>query len=135
MKKFRIAMMTVAASALAAIALPGAPTAQAAPINECGQHLPYLINGYQAITNVTSRVVPCPRTRKIAWQIEQQILHRGYGSNDDKIHLRSHWFHWTGWTIHTQWYHETRWPSYFISQDVRATASRGRVVHYQVFGE
>ena len=135
MKKRLIATATVAASALAVIALLGASTAQAARINECGQHLPYLINGYQAITNVTSRVVPCPRARKIAWQIEQQILARGYGSEYEKAHLRSHWFSWSGWTVHTQWYRESGLPSYFISQDVRATASRGRVVHYQVVGE
>ena len=119
---------------LAVIALAGASAASAGPINECG-HLPYLINRYQAISNVTSRVVPCVRARKIAWQIEQQILHRGYGSEYEKGHLREHWFGWNGWTVHTQWYHVSGLPSYFISQDVRATASRGRVVHYQLGGE
>lgn len=116
-------------------ALVVAAGAQAAPIRECG-HLPYLINGYQSVVNVTSRhMSSCSTTRKTAWAIEKQILHRGYGSNNDKIHFRSHRFTWAGWSIHTRWYSEPGMPSYFISQDVRATASGGRVVHYQVVGE
>ena len=133
MKKLLIATGSAAAIALAVIALASPSTVRAAPINDCG-HLPYLIIGYQEIANVTSRVVPCSRAREIAWQIEQQILYRGHGSQYEKVHLREHWFHWNEWTVHTHWYRVSG-PLSYISQDVRATASRGRVVHYQLGGE
>lgn len=122
------------AAILAAAALADASTAIAAPIRECG-NLHHLINGYQQVMNVTSRNVPCRIAHKTGWKIENQVLGHGFGSNSDKVHLRSHGFHWHGWTIRTRWYHQRGLPAYFISQDVRSTASRGRVIHYQVVGE
>lgn len=126
-------IIIIALALIAGLSLVG--SAQASSIRECGR-LPYLINGYQDVENVTSRhMSSCSATRATAWSIEKQVLRRDYGSNNDKIHLRSHWFGWAGWSIHAHWYREPGMPGYFISQDVRATASGGRVVYYQVVGE
>ena len=130
----RRAPRLILAAILVVAALAVAATALAASIRECG-YLRHLIHGYQQVVNVTSRNVPCPVARETASQIEKQVLYRSYGSEWGKAHLRSHWFHWQGWTMHTRWYHKPGLPAYFISQDVRSTASRGRVIYYQVVGE
>jgi hypothetical protein len=108
--------------------LPLAGSAQAAPIRECGSR--NAANGYQSIVNITSRNVSCPQARHIAFVIYREVGpdSEGYARCPHNCIVR-----WAGWRIAVRW-HATP-PVAGQAADVRATASRGRVVHFQAYGE
>ena len=107
---------------------------QAAPIHNCG-NLPDLFNGYQNVVNVTSRVVNCPKARNTARGIAWTMIRRG-DDGPENGGPSSFGFYWTGWTVRGRW-HATYYRGHFEGYwaDVRATAARGWVVHFQIRGE
>ena len=117
----------ITATALAA-ALAIAGSAQAAPIRDCGSRT--AANGYQGIVNITSRNVSCSQARHIAFVIYREVGpdSGGYARCPHNCIVR-----WAGWRITVRW-HATP-PVAGQAADVRSTASGGRVVHFQAFGE
>lgn len=102
-----------------------APAGAAAPINDCH----YSIGG--AYHNLTTRVVPCWKAggfKGIAFRMFRYLEPRIPG------YPRSGYFRWGEWTIRTWWFHD---PFYHHIHggdeqvDVRATASRGRVIRFE----
>ena len=119
---------------LALIALlVSAGSAQASGIRECGRET--AANGYQSITNITSRKVACPTARREAYRIYESVGpdSRGYSRcpHDCVVHFRQ-------WTV-TVRYHRWVWDGpdvgWLYYADVRSTASGGRVVRFQAYGE
>jgi hypothetical protein len=129
-KAHRVAATLIA---LLAWALAAPVRAPASPINECGQL--GAANGYQTLTNITSRDVPCPTARHDAF-----VLYREVGS-DSVGHARcprNCVVGWQGWRINVHYF---RWVwdggsvGWLYGVDVRATGRGGRVVHFQAEGE
>jgi len=126
----RIASLAVVAFS-AALALAG--SAQASGIRERGREP--AANGYQTLTDITSRNVACPDARREAFLIYQSVGpdSRGYSRcpRDCVVHLRQ-------WTV-TVRYHRWVWDGpdvgWLYYADVRSTASGGRVVRFQAYGE
>jgi hypothetical protein len=104
-----------------------APTS-AAPVRECGTQ--NAANGYQSIVNITSRNVACALGRHDAYVIYKEVGpdNRGYARCPHNCVVR-----WHGWTISV--HYTSTAPVAGQKADVRSTASRGRVVHFQAYGE
>jgi hypothetical protein len=105
----------LAAGVLATAGLAGAPSAQAAPIRECGNWGYHDSSGYfgwgissisgAGIYNLTTRLVGCRTARRFA---------RRYQGTD---------------TYYPRW--RCRERDDYEASDVRCTASGGRVIHWQ----
>jgi hypothetical protein len=108
------------AAVFAALAIAG--SAQAASIRECGSRP--AANGYQSIENITSRNVACSQARHVAFVIYCEV---GPDNGGYAVCSRSCVVRWTSWRITVRYERDT--------DDVRATGSGGRVVHFQASGE
>ena len=103
---------------VAAGALALAPAAAASPIHECGV---YTISSYVGINNITTRSVRCDNA---LYRLTHQIYNQA-------IRHDLHSFYWRGWSVRIQ----TTPFAGTVLYDVRSTASRGRVVRYQIYFE
>lgn len=118
--KITTAMVVAASLAFAAPASAG--------ITECGQRP--AANGYQTILNITSRNVVCSSARRDAYVIYREV---GPDSGGYARCPRNCVIRWRGWRVVVR-YHLTP-PVAGQAADVRSTASGGRVVHFQAYGE
>jgi hypothetical protein len=111
MRRGLIALAVIAAALVPVIGSP--EPAAAAPIKECGD-LP--VQGFYVV-NITTRVTPCSKARRMAWTWYRQRAPQppdGAGTP----------YRWGSWSCRYRTLgHE--------SGDLRCTASRGRVVHWQ----
>jgi hypothetical protein len=114
-------------------AASGVESAQAASIRACGSR--NAANGYQSIVNITSRNVSCSQAQHIAFVIYREV---GPDNEGQAVCSRNCVVRWAGWriTVHYfRWIWDGGSVGWLYAADVRSTASGGRVVHFQAFGE
>ncbi|MGO9903015.1 MAG: hypothetical protein ACLP0J_25770 [Solirubrobacteraceae bacterium] len=101
------------------------------PVKECGSR--DAGNGYQTLANITSRNVPCPLARNIAFNLYAGVQwSHCHVPTPCTLHANQ------GWTLNVHW---IRWAydgtqiGWLYATDVRAAATGGRVAHFQAYGE
>lgn len=126
-------LVLAAVAALTSIAFASSAAAKqiqaltvTAPVRECGV-LQKLFRGYEQAFNVTSRDVDCSSAGDVAYALAREIVRRGY---DHSWPRRERILSVAGWTALLTWYR----TGPFYVEDIRSTASGGRVVHFQFGG-
>jgi hypothetical protein len=113
-------------------AVSSAQAGQGAPIRNCDQ-LPDTFHGYQTVLNLTSRNVRRQAARSTARAITKTMIARGDDSSSPAPAYFA--FHSSGWTVCGRWTASICSGITTYSADVRSTASRERVIHFQFAGE